>query len=51
MKREEKEKERSEMINNHNCIMLVNYVNVNEIKVQKYGNKNAKMRFCTFKPK
>ena len=31
-KSEEKEKERSEMINNNNYIMLVNYVNVNEIK-------------------
>ena len=39
-KSEEKEKERCEMVNIQNCITLVNYVNVNEIKAQKHVNKH-----------
>ena len=38
-KSEEKEKERGEMVNIHNCITLMNYANVNEIKAQKHANK------------
>ena len=41
-KSEEKEKERWEMVNNHNCITLMNYVNVNEIKAQKHVNKKLR---------
>ena len=48
MKSEEKEKERCKMINNHNCITLVNYVNMNEIKVLKYKNKKCEDEILHF---
>ena len=48
IKSEEKEKERYEMINNHNYIVLVNYVNINEIKAHKYENKKCKDEILHF---
>ena len=38
-KSEEKEKERGEIVNIHNCITLINYVNENEITYQMHANK------------
>ena len=39
-KSEEKEKERCKMVNIQNCITLINYANVNEVKPQKQLNKH-----------